>query len=369
MGCNNRCNTGLNCGTPITLDNLLNSCCYDILFLKETILVKSNPPKECSCTPEEPLPPDIEPEEPDTELKEPDFDFVQADIDMVSKDTDVTSLDLVFIQDISGSFSDDLPTVNNNLDSIMNSITSRISDTTFGLVTFSDIPDKFKGFGHEGDSPFTLVLPLTKNKSSLKDAYASINLEHGGDTPESQLIALKETCTAPLGYRANSKKVLFVLTDAIYHTTLDDPRYPPQESVIRAINELGAFTIFGIDSTSRAAGYESLRAHLNGLITIIGSSSEFLADAIMEALEASQESIKLPVSGRVYNALPESSIIIKASDSTGKTITFNTVLLAYGVFKAGSAFDGLANGSITFTISGIDKYDKEFTIVKTIYKY
>ena len=339
---------------------------YDILFLKEVILT--------NCGGSTVAPPIVEPEPeetlpPVTGNEELGFDYVRVDIDMVRKDTDVTSLDLVFIQDISGSFKDDLITVNSNLDSIMDSITDRISDTRFGLTTFSDIPDVDRGFGHEGDNPFTLALPLTSDKSALKRAYSTIILEIGGDVPESQLLALRETCLAPLGYRDNSKKVLFLLTDAPYHKNAEDSRYPTEESVIQAINELGAFTIFGVDRFSLGDRYEELRHALKGITTVIGSSSESLADALFEGLEASQESLKFPVSGKVYNALPGSTINIEAVDSTGKTINVSTELLSYGVFKAGTAFDGLSNGGIIFTITGTNKDNEEFTVVRAIYKY
>ena len=335
------------------------------LFMAETILALCI--KE-----EEVVPPVIEPpviEPPIIVIPEPDIDYVQVVINMVRKDTAVTALDLVFIQDISGSFGDDLDTVNSILDSLMNSITNKISDTRFGLTTFSDIPDESKGLGDVGDSPFTLVLPLTSDKSALKQAYASLDLEGGNDGPESQLIALRETCLAPLGYRANSKKVLLLLTDDTYHTNSDDSRYPTEESVVQAINELGAFTVFGVSELAVSEEYENLKNVLMGLTTFIGNSSESLADAVINGLEASQESLKFPVSGKIYNALPGSIVNIDALDSKGKVISISTTLLDDGVFEAGSAFDGLSDGGITFTISGTNKYDEEFTVVKTVYKY
>ena len=75
MGCNRGCNSNLICdpsNTLVNIDNVANYCCYDILFLKEVILVKSKPPNECECPndsegpteeiPEEPLPPEPDPE-------------------------------------------------------------------------------------------------------------------------------------------------------------------------------------------------------------------------------------------------------------------------------------------------------------------
>ena len=288
---------------------------------------------------------------------------------MVRTDVMAASLDLVFIQDISGSFKDDLVTVNSNLESLMNSITDRVSDTRFGLTTFSDIPDVDKGFGHKGDSPFTLALPLTSDKAALKREYSTIILEIGGDNPESQLIALKETCLAPLGYRDNSKKILFLFTDAQYHTNSQDSRYPTEEVVIQAINELGAFTVFGFHSSSLFDSYEEFRYALKGLSTTIGSASETLADAVIEGLEASQQTIKSPLSGKVYDALAGSSINIKAVDSEGKVINASTTLTNYVAFEVGTAFDALAIGNITFTITGTDRNKKEFTTIKNVYKY
>ena len=340
------------------------------LFMAETILALCI--KEEEVVPPVIEPPVIEPpviEPPIIVIPEPDIDYVQVVINMVRKDTAVTSLDLVFIQDISGSFGDDLDTVNNILDSLMNSITARISDTRFGLTTFSDIPDEAKGLGGPNDNPFTLVLPLTSDKAALKQAYASLELEYGNDDPESQLIALRETCLAPLDYRVNSKKVLLLLTDARYHTNSDDSRYPTEESVVQAINELGAFTVFGVSDSLTGDYYENLKNVLRGLTAIIGNSSQSLADAVVNGLDASQESLKFPVSGKIYNALPGSIVNLEALDSTGKVITVSTTLLDDGVFEAGSEFDGLSDGGIPFTVSGINKYAEEFTVIKTVYKY
>lgn len=359
---------------------------YDSLFLKEVILAHcKTDTDDCEEStgegPEDTLPPDSETDEPSPpdngqegpgdsgDSEGPDIQYVQVNIDMVRTDTAAASLDLVFIQDISGSFKDDLVTVNSNLESLMDSITDRVSDTRFGLTTFSDIPDEDKGFGNVGDSPFTLALPLTSDKSALKREYANIVLEIGGDTRESQLIALKETCLAPLGYRDNSKKILFLFTDAQYHTNSQDSRYPTEESVIQAINELGAFTVFGFHSSSLFDSYEEFRYALKGLSTTIGSASETLADAVIEGLEASQQTIKSPLSGKVYDALAGSSINIKAVDSEGKVINASTTLTNYGAFEAGTAFDSLATGNVAFTITGTDRNKKEFSTIKNVYKY
>lgn len=297
----------------------------------------------------------------------PTVNYVQVLLELEERTDVFNSLDIVFIQDISGSFEDDLSVVNNLLDDLLNAITSKVPDTQFGITTFSDVPRE--PYGETGDHAFSLVQPLTSNKDTFKNSYASIQLLNGNDAPESQLIALRQTALASLGYRSNSKKVFILLTDAGYHTNDEDPAYPTEASLVTTLNELGAYVVYGLSDTSVQSDYTNLLNNLGGSVGIIGSSSESLIQAVDEGLAAGQTSLAIPVKGTVVNGKPNSAISITAVDSTGTTRSLNTTLDGFSQFVTGTTFNGLADGNVSFTFVGVDNDNAEFTLIKSVYKY
>lgn len=284
------------------------------------------------------------------------------------KSSSFSILDFVFIQDISGSFGDDLTTVNTLLDNLLSEILTLVPDTRFAVTTFCDIPEE--PFGNPGDTTFTINQSLTSDTNLIKNAYQNIPLQNGNDSPESQLIALLSACNSSMGYRPNSKKIFLLLTDDTYHTSSDDSRYPKESEVVGALNELGVFPIFGLADSGYIPEYQALLNSLGtGLITTIGSSSANIINAVTQGLAASQKTLKFPLQGTVLNIKPNTPLNIVALDSANQTFTDNVIIGGDGSFITTTDFSGLANGVVSFTFNGINVLGYEFTFNKTVYKY
>jgi len=142
-------------------------------------------------------------------------------IDSETSTTSASSLDLAFLWDLSGSFSDDISNAKGEATDIVSSIQSISSDAHFGLASFVDKP--LSPFGDPGDYVYRTDLSLTGDTTAFSSALGGLTVLGGGDTPEAQLEGLFQlaTRTAELGFRADATKVALILTDAPFHLAGD----------------------------------------------------------------------------------------------------------------------------------------------------
>jgi serralysin len=137
--------------------------------------------------------------------------------------------DLVFLQDLTGSFIDDLQTINsqNLFAGVVNQLSSPYlapifgADLQFGLASFKDKP--FSPLGGTTDYVYKKENALTTSATLIKNTYAGFVATGGADTPESQLESLLHAAlgTNSIGYRAGSTRLVTVITDATYHVAGD----------------------------------------------------------------------------------------------------------------------------------------------------
>ncbi|MES1201559.1 MAG: hypothetical protein ABUS57_08940, partial [Pseudomonadota bacterium] len=138
-------------------------------------------------------------------------------------------LDFVLLQDLSGSFDDDIATVQALAPNLIASIQSASSNAWFGLTSFVDIPtDPFGAFA-SGDYAYRTDLALTANSADWQTTLDGLQIYYGGDTPEAQLIGLLQLgLRGPeVGYRADSLRVVVIATDAAPHMAGDNPDFGP----------------------------------------------------------------------------------------------------------------------------------------------
>ena len=135
-------------------------------------------------------------------------------------------LELVLLQDLSGSFGDDLTTVNGLVDDLIASITGLASDVRLGLTSFIDKPTA--PFGATGDYEYLTNLGLTGDTDAWKTAVTGLSVRSGGDGPEAQMTGLLQTAlrTAEVGWSSNSLKIVVLTTDAVPHFAGDNPGTP-----------------------------------------------------------------------------------------------------------------------------------------------
>ena len=135
-------------------------------------------------------------------------------------------VDMYLLQDVSGSFGDDLVTMRAMAESLTTSLTETYGeDTRFGIGSFADKP--FGGLGGYSDYAYRNDLSLTRDHEAFKTTLENLDLKSGSDLPESQLEALFQTALraeTEIGFREASSRFAVIMTDAVAHEA-DPPAY------------------------------------------------------------------------------------------------------------------------------------------------
>lgn len=252
----------------------------------------------------------------------------------VEVETDAPSeLDVFLLNDLSGSFGDDLAHVRAAVPSIVSSLTGISDNVRFGLGSFVDKPMSSFGSASSGDYVYRTELALTSDATALQTAVNSMTTKGGADEPESQLEALFQVALrskTELGFRDSAYKAVILQTDASYHKAGDGTRYglvandgdtdieanedyPFVEETRKALLNAGIVPIFA--ATSNVASiYQNLVNQLGfGEVVTLSSNSSNLVDAIEKGIKSTLSDVKLFVESDDYNYVREI-----ASDVTGE---------------------------------------------------
>ena len=217
-------------------------------------------------------------------------------------------LDVVFVQDLSGSFGDDIATVRGLVPNVVNAIRGVNGDSAFGVVGFVDKP--MSPFGSTGEYVYQLFAPVSLDASAVTDAYANMQILGGGDLPESQLEALFQVAKradGEVGFRSDTMRIAVLFTDAEYHvagdgadaypTPITTPNdgdaviegdgsledYPDIAQLKAALLKSGIFPFFVV-SELEVARYQELVDQLGfGGVTTLADSSTNVVTAIRTA--------------------------------------------------------------------------------------
>ncbi len=159
-------------------------------------------------------------------------------------------VDAYFLQDLTGSFSDDLSNLQgggvNHISDMLAVFESESSDVAYGTGTFVDTSDGDGGNYHkqfEHGQDLVDLGDLSDNTTNVENIYDSYSASGGRDYPESQFYAIKEIAEAiiaanggneqlgveassdpskTLGFRQDSSPVVVLSTDAVSHGYLAD---------------------------------------------------------------------------------------------------------------------------------------------------
>lgn len=133
----------------------------------------------------------------------------------------IAPIDLLFAQDLSGSFGDDIAKVRQLLPQVIDTILDFQPDSHIGLTSFVDKPAS--PFGSAGDYAYRTDLALTGDTAALIAAYSDLAILNGGDFPESQLEALLQIAKRPieLDFRPGASRAVLLFTDATAHVAGD----------------------------------------------------------------------------------------------------------------------------------------------------
>lgn len=219
-------------------------------------------------------------------------------------------LDTYFLQDVSGSFEDDVDTVLNIVPKVVGAINTFQPDSLVGLGSFIDKP--VDPFGSPfGDYVFREELGMTKNQTAFSNALNALVIGDGNDIPEAQLEALMQVAlrSDAIGFRGDAVKVVVLMTDAPFHqagdgksahitktnngnATLDGSPagtgedYPSVAMAASALKQAGILPIFAVTKNA-VTTYQKLVADLGvGSVVTLSSDSSNLVSVIQSGIKA-----------------------------------------------------------------------------------
>ncbi len=219
-----------------------------------------------------------------------------------------TKMDIVLLQDLSGSFYDDIDNVRALVAPLYAAVNDCVAEANFGVASFIDKP--FAPFGVAGDYSYQPVSDLSSDLSTLQSAVDGLVLGNGYDYSESQMTGILHTANdGYFSWAEDTEKFIILLTDAQNHVAGDcdlascpeGPNngdaimseyedYPSYTQVGAAVNDLGANVVFA--TTADVTGYYAgVQASLgvDGNVVTLSSDSSNLVDAVLTGIECQCE--------------------------------------------------------------------------------
>ncbi|MBK1642607.1 hypothetical protein CKO12_12110 [Chromatium okenii] len=241
-------------------------------------------------------------------------------------------LDMYFLEDLTGSFSDDVETVQALVPNVVTAINDFQPDSMFGLGSFMDKPISpfgsdyssyygdyyYDDYSYQSDYVYANNLNLTTNQAAFSTALNALVLGSGNDWQESQLEALMQVAlhSDKIGFRSGAVKTVVLMTDADYHRAGDGTQagittpnngddvlngtpagtgedYPTVTKVAEALQAAGILPIFAVTSDAKSyyvdlvdqLGFGSvvdLTRDSSNLVTVITSGIKELTIATVE---------------------------------------------------------------------------------------
>lgn len=319
--------------------------------------------------------------------------FSNGIVDLTEDDPGCPPIDFIFLVDLSGSYSDDLPNFQAAALSIASAVRGADPDSQFAVASFIDLP--ISPYGDAGDYTYRPELALTDDESAFAAAIGGLSTRSGNDTPESQLFALDRAARGiGLNLREGSQKIILIATDAPAHSAADygvseadlaaflddndieviggeaprevaedgdvgdtDPDFidgiadPLFRSFVEAAGLGSATPIFAVTSGT-SAYYETLSASFPGKAPVVplSSSGDDIADAVSAALAE--------ITGEVTDTGGSDSELLEGSDDVDDVILGlggdDTILGFAGddLLEGGADDDSLEGGADNDTLRG-----------------
>ena len=215
-------------------------------------------------------------------------------------------LDVLFLQDASGSFGDDVAKVKTLVPQVLSTLSSVQADNRFGLASFID----------KGEYVYRTDLAMTSNQTSLVNALNTLTIGSGGDSPESQIEALMQAAVrqTELGFRPDSFRVAVVMTDADYHKAgdtsyvandgdalLELEDYPTVALLKAKLLASAIVPVFAVTAGNEGY-YNNLVDQLGfGTVVTLAADSSNLVDALTDGMTQITEARIENAIGSVYN--------------------------------------------------------------------
>jgi len=216
-------------------------------------------------------------------------------------------MDVQFLQDLSGSFGDDIATVRGLVPGIVTALQAIQANSQFGVSSFIDKP--VNPFGASGEWVYNLHLAQTNAAATLAATYNSLGIMMGNDGPEAQIEGLMQLAlhATEAGFRPDAARFVILFTDAPFHLAGDGATggiltpnngdnlfpgggamedYPTIAQVQAALVAANIIPIFAI-----AGGYETTYQNLatqlgRGAVVTLTSNSSNIISAITAGMTA-----------------------------------------------------------------------------------
>ena len=296
----------------------------------------------------------------------------------VSVEVAVTELppiyDVYLLQDLSGSFWDDLPNVQAQFSGLYDTLTAT-SDVNFGVGSFIDKPTEV--FGGSGDYVYQTHLGVTGDKAAIQESLDGLSTLWGYDWKEAQLEGLVQVALRgdEIGFRDGAQKFVVLSTDAAAHeegdyswasdgannydTVIDDEDYPAIAAVGELLKAAGIIPVFAVTEYV-VDYYQSLvDAWGFGSVTLLSYDSSNLATAIEDGLKAATADLNLSVIGDDYGYVSSMTPEIYEDVGAG-TYTFDITLeipedsVDYSSDAMTFVIDGYGEVSVDVEITSVD---------------
>jgi len=295
-------------------------------------------------------------------------------IELAGGEEITTPLDLLHVQDLSGSYSDELMTVKGFLDDLTTGVVTIAPDVTFGITSFRDKP--ISPFGAPDDHEFREDLALTPDISEFESIYATLVAgggADGADGEEAQLTALQQIGlrAGSIGWRSDALRVAVLFTDAAYHeagdytgvpanngdTVLDgtpegtDEDYPSVAQAAMALSAEGIDVVF-VTTSSVKSDYEELVKMLGfGEVVSLSNDSSDLIEAVTRGVKKListeiEKAIGGDLDDTIYGNALDNIIRGRAGDDTIDGDRGNDFI------KGGAGDDDLSGGKGNDTLDG-----------------
>ena len=154
--------------------------------------------------------------------------FKNGKVDFTKDPIGCPPIDFIFLVDLSGSYSDDLPRFQAQARELASAVRGIDPESRFAVASFVDRP--VSPYGSPGDYLYQPELALTDSIPAFEGAIAALDIKSGNDYPESQFVGLWRAANGyGLNLRENSQKIILLATDAPPHDAGD---YGLSESTI-----------------------------------------------------------------------------------------------------------------------------------------
>jgi len=227
-------------------------------------------------------------------------------VDLGTGGTVTGALNVQFLQDLTGSFGDDIANVRVLVPQIVAALDGISGGAAFGASSFRD--KIYGSFGGAGDYVYRTDLAMGATVASLTATYTGFAASGGADLPESQIEALMQLAlrsTSEVGFQNNSARVVVVFTDASFHTAADGTgagiltpnngdaiidnggileNYPELAQVKAALDAANIIPIFAVTAGLEST-YQDLTTSLGrGNVVTLSANSANIVSAITTGL-------------------------------------------------------------------------------------